>query len=108
MDTKAWHSRLIALKAELQALDKGTADARKTVELDQSKVGRLSRMDALQGQAMSNAVAARRQQALLRIDAAIERLKDGEFGYCIGCGDKVAAKRLQLDPAVATCTACAH
>lgn len=64
-------------------------------------------MDALQGQAMNNAVAARRQQALLRIDAALERLNDGEYGYCIACGDKVADKRLQLDPAVATCTSCA-
>ena len=102
-----WHQKLIALQADLQKLDAETAEARATVELDQSKVGRLSWMDALQGQAMNNAVAARRHQALLRIQSALNRLEEGEFGYCIACGDEIAKKRLLLDPAVATCTNCA-
>ena len=57
---------------------------------------------------MNNAVAERRQQALLRIQAALERLKEDEFGYCIACGDEIVEKRLLLDPAVATCTTCAR
>ena len=107
MKSEEWQRKLLELQSNLQKLDAETADARATVELDQSKVGRLSRMDALQGQAMNNAVAGRRRQALLRIQSALERLEEGEFGYCIACGDKVAKKRLLLDPAVATCTTCA-
>ena len=107
MKSNDWRQKLLEMRANLQKLDDEASDARATVELDQTKVGRLSRMDALQGQAMNNAVAERRQQALLRIQAALERLNEDEFGYCIACGDKIVEKRLILDPAVATCTSCA-
>lgn len=101
-----WRVKLIALREELEALERESAEGRSTVELDQTKVGRLSRMDALQGQAMSNAVAARRKQALQRIDAALVRLEDGEYGFCLVCGDEIAERRLDLDPAIATCQGC--
>lgn len=107
--TKAiWQSRLLALKEDLQETDKAARDSRQTVELDQSRVGRLSRMDALQGQAMNTAIAARRQQMLLRVDAALDRLKAGEFGYCVECGEEISAKRLELDPTACFCTVCAR
>lgn len=108
MAKHAWEKKLNELKDELQALDGEAAEARATVELDQSRVGRLSRMDALQGQAMNNAIAARRRQKLLAIEAALERLTDEEFGYCIKCGDEIALKRLELDPTVATCAGCSN
>ena len=50
------NERLKALDAE----DAAGQDAQKTVELDQQAVGRLSRMDALQNQAMAQATARRR------------------------------------------------
>lgn len=101
-----WLNRLQALKAEILAIDDDASDGRAAVELDQSRVGRLSRMDALQGQAMNKAIAERRRNRLARIEAALARLDDGEFGYCLKCGDEIAEQRLLLDPAVAVCVNC--
>lgn len=101
-----WEKRLLQMRAELENLDKEAVEGRQAVELDQSRVGRLSRMDALQGQAMNKAIAERRRATLARIEAALARLEDDEFGYCAICGDKIAEKRLELDPTVSACTRC--
>jgi DnaK suppressor protein len=79
-----------------------------TVELDQSKVGRLSRMDALQMQAMAQASQERRRILLQRIDAALQRIAGGEFGYCAACEEPIAQGRLQADPATPLCIDCAN
>ena len=60
--------------AELRGLIASTADARRPVELDQEAVGRLSRMDALQRQAMAQATAKNYRLELQRIDAALTRI----------------------------------
>lgn len=105
---KYWREKLQALKVELLHLEAESRDSRETVELDQSRVGRLSRIDAMQSQAMNKAIGARRKQALTRIDGAFERLEDGEFGYCFKCGDGIAEKRLEFDPTAIYCTACSE
>lgn len=79
-----------------------------TVELDQQSVGRLSRMDALQNQAMAQATGARRTAERQRLVAALKRMDDGEFGYCEECGDEIAEARLRLDPAATRCVDCAR
>ena len=98
---------LLARRAELMREDEANADARDTVELQQDSVGRLSRMDALQQQAMAQATERRREAERARIDAALERLDEGDWGYCLVCGDKIAEKRLAHDPSVAICSKCA-
>ncbi|MGB5559015.1 MAG: TraR/DksA C4-type zinc finger protein [Paracoccaceae bacterium] len=97
------------LTARLDALateDAATKGARAVVELDQQAVGRLSRMDALQNQAMAEAQSRRRQSERQRIEAALKRLDTGEFGYCLECGEEIAPDRLALDPALALCAEC--
>lgn len=103
-----WKTRLLELKHELESLHAGSSSARDAVELDQSRVGRLSRMDALQGQAMNNAIAARRKQKLIAIDTALQRLDEGEYGYCLKCGDDIPHKRLEQDPTAAVCLPCSR
>ncbi|TVS16932.1 MAG: TraR/DksA family transcriptional regulator [Gammaproteobacteria bacterium] len=101
---RALHERL----EELDALDAAGADAQKTVELDQSRVGRLSRMDALQGQAMAGASAARRQHERRRIRAALLRLDEGHYGRCLECDAPIVPGRLEIDPAAERCVHCAR
>ena len=84
----------------------GTASA-KIVELDQSRVGRLSRMDALQGQAMSQETNRRRQTQLKNIGAALNRIEQNDYGYCLECGEEIADGRLKFDPATPLCINCA-
>ena len=105
-DTKA-EERLLKRRRDILALLEGHSEDGKPVELDQTRVGRLSRMDALQNQAMAKETERRRQQELLRIDAALERLRNGTYGDCIECGEPIANKRLELDPSALHCIACA-
>jgi DnaK suppressor protein len=107
LNIDAMKARLEARRAELVADDAATTGDRAPVELDQQSVGRLSRMDALQVQAMSQAQAARRKAELKRIDQAFERIEAGEYGFCVACGEEIAPKRLAWDPAIATCVRCA-
>ncbi|MDF0600930.1 TraR/DksA family transcriptional regulator [Psychromarinibacter sp. C21-152] len=102
-----FRARLLAELQDLESRDDAGQEGQKTVTLDQQSVGRLSRMDALQQQAMSKATAARREQMRHRIAAALARMDEDEFGYCTECGDEIPLKRLELDPTVPTCVSCA-
>jgi DnaK suppressor protein len=82
-------------------------EAAGTVELDQARVGRLSRMDALQQQAMARATNQRSTVELQRIEAALVRIRTGEYGYCLKCGVDIAEKRLKVDPGALNCITCA-
>ncbi|MCA0903305.1 TraR/DksA C4-type zinc finger protein [Qipengyuania aquimaris] len=99
--------KLIARREALDAQDAANADSRETVELQQDSVGRLSRMDAMQQQAMAQATARRRVAERARIAAALKRMDQGEWGWCTACGNEIAEKRLAHDPSVALCLACA-
>ena len=81
--------------------------AEQPVELDQTRVGRLSRMDAMQAQAMSLETGRRRRTKLLQIDRALQRIDDGDFGNCVDCGESIAPARLAIDPTAETCIDCA-
>ena len=94
--------------AEIAQEDELGASGQATVELDQQAVGRLSRMDALQNQAMAKAQAGRRLTEKTRLHAALRRMEEDEYGYCEDCGDDIAPARLTLDPAAAKCIGCAN
>jgi DnaK suppressor protein len=98
--------RLLALKSELEGLEETSRDATRPVELDQSSVGRLSRMDAMQAQAMARETARRRQRQLVGIAGALRRIEDGDFGLCFVCGEEIDARRLAADPTTTRCVAC--
>ena len=98
------------IEAELEQLraltDAGSAD-RSPVELDQQSIGRVSRIDSLQVQAMAQAAERRRTARRRHLQDALTRLEAGEFGWCDECGEAIALKRLEADPAVTRCVACA-
>ncbi len=107
MDMLKARARLEALKAELETLSRSAAGDRKPVELDQQSVGRLSRQDSLQVQAMAKAAEARRASEIRRIEAALRRMADGDYGYCAECGELIGERRLEIDPAAPRCADCA-
>ena len=99
---------LLDRRAELMQSSAEHEDERKPVELDQQSVGRLSRMDALQQQAMAAETQRRRSLDLQRIGAALRRIGEGEYCYCLTCGEDMVRARLELDPAATQCVACAE
>lgn len=98
---------LEAQRAELRTLDGVSQEAAQPVVLDQSSVGRLSRMDAMQGQAMAIEARRRREQHLMRINAALLRMQGSDYGICLDCDEEIALARLLTDPAATLCIACA-
>lgn len=104
---KAAMKMLEGKRIEISDLSDISKDARDIVSLDQQSVGRLSRMDAMQGQAMAQEAQRRRDLELKRIEQAVQRLEDGDFGYCIECDAEIPLKRLEIDPAATHCVKCA-
>lgn len=102
-----FRAQLIALRTQLSGEDENAVEWRKPVALDQQSVGRLSRMDAMQQQAMADAEGRRRQTDIARIDAALGRIEEGQYGWCLTCGEAIAEKRLEIDPMATRCISCA-
>tara|TARA_B100000767_G_scaffold75700_1_gene72294 strand:+ start:426 stop:764 length:339 start_codon:yes stop_codon:yes gene_type:complete len=98
---------LTALQAELEELELMSKDASAPVILDQSMVGRLSRMDAMQAAEMAQEASRRRQQQLARIPAALARIDGGDYGRCTECDEFIAMGRLRIDPTYSRCVGCA-
>ena len=102
-----FQEKLLQLRAEIEAVAATGKESAAVVELDQSKVGRLSRMDAMQGQAMAQASSQRREQMLRNITAALGRLERDEYGDCQSCDEPINPKRLEFDPTTTLCIDCA-
>jgi len=98
--------QLVAMKADLRAQEQSDQQAQQPVELDQARVGRLSRMDALQGQQMLQEVARRRQAKLQGIEGALRRIESGDYGDCFICGKVIDPRRLAVDPTNTRCIGC--
>lgn len=94
--------------ARLTADDSSKRDEARPVELDQTRVGRLSRQDALQSQALSVAALERSRAQIGRLRAALMRMDDGDYGWCEECGEAIPEARLEIDPAADYCVACAQ
>ncbi len=101
-----FREKLIALQSELKQLNDINDEAGEVVALDQAKVGRLSRIDAMQAQQIARETARRRQVQQQKIIAALRRIEAGEYGYCVICGEDIEQGRLDFDPASTRCMAC--
>lgn len=106
MNQDKFKKLLLAEKADILALEESGEESSQTVELDQTSVGRLSRMDAMQQQQMALASSRQKQVRLQVIEAALKRMEEGEYGYCQRCDEEIPEKRLELDPATAVCVKC--
>lgn len=107
IDIVAFRDLLLARERILIDEEMRGDDSAGTVELDQTRLGRLSRMDAMQAQQMAKASSRRRQVERGRIAAALRRIGDGEYGYCLSCGELIPEPRLTIDPAATQCVGCA-
>ncbi|MCK5876085.1 MAG: TraR/DksA family transcriptional regulator [Candidatus Marithrix sp.] len=98
--------KLLILKKELQELEGISKDPSEPIELDQARIGRLSRMDAMQSQQMAQELARRQQRKLLMIDGALRRIESGDYGDCFICGEEIAIRRINVDPTNTRCIKC--
>jgi DnaK suppressor protein len=100
-------SLLLVRLAKLREEDRRAAESTAPVTLEQDSVGRLSRIDAMQMQAMALASQRRRSTEKRQIEAALRRIDSGDYGYCTACGEDIPEARLRHSPAVTKCVECA-
>ena len=108
IDEKKLKKVLLARQRELLTLISVGEVIKTETELDQQRVGRLSRMDAIQQQAMEEETGRRRAMELQRITSALERIANKDYGYCTACDEPIAAERIINDPATPLCIHCAE
>lgn len=94
--------------SEINELIETGDNAAQQVELDQTRVGRLSRMDAMQAQAMSVEAKRRREIELSRIKSALKRIEDDSYGECLQCFEMISIARLEHNPSAPLCIQCAE
>ena len=100
-------AKLESMLHELLSLRAATEQSRAAVTLDQQSVGRVSRIDAMQAQQLALAADRQRQAQIGRIRRALDRIEEGEFGFCVECGNEIAEGRLEIDPSAHLCIRCA-
>lgn len=101
-------NKLLNMLSELEDVASISKSSTATVVLDQASVGRLSRMDALQGQQMAMETERRRQQELIQVKAALARIDSNDFGYCVSCEEEISAGRLGVNPTAIRCVKCSE
>ncbi|MBK5207218.1 MAG: TraR/DksA C4-type zinc finger protein [Polaromonas sp.] len=106
MDLEQFRRRITSDLAQIEeAIAQAQASAG-TVTLDQSSVGRLSRMDAMQQQAMAQGMRERLLLQRRKLDGALARIDAATFGRCCECDAAIEPTRLEADPAVIFCFDC--
>lgn len=107
IDLAKARERLAQRRVEIEAQSRIARESQAPVELDQQTVGRLSRMDAMQSQAMAQAQERQRKADLVRIEMAERRLENGDYGHCAECDAEIPDARLAIDPMAERCVDCA-
>jgi DnaK suppressor protein len=98
-----------ALDRALRKLERSmrtTEEALRPAKLDQTAVGRLSRIDTLQNQGLTRNLQEREQAKLGQVTTAFQRIEAGTYGLCTECGAPIPFARLEVFPETPTCTAC--
>jgi DnaK suppressor protein len=100
------HATLLSLQEDLRRTLRTTSELAQTVELDQAAVGRLSRVDALQQQAMAAEQAKRYKLRLRQVAVALQTVADDAYGECKKCGEPIGYRRLRARPESPCCVPC--
>ncbi|HKJ46254.1 MAG TPA: TraR/DksA C4-type zinc finger protein [Balneolales bacterium] len=70
-------------------------------------IGRISRMDAINNKTINDAALRNQQKKLKKLERALERMNDKNFGKCMRCGEDIPFGRLKFMPHTTKCVKCA-
>ena len=79
------------------------------VELDQARMGRLARIDAIQNQQAAKKQVQRIKKEIKALQKALSQLRrfPEDFGYCVDCEELIPFERLLMIPFETRCVPCA-
>lgn len=78
------------------------------IELDQTRVGRLARMEAMQHHAIAQVQHERAKAQRLALERLLSRVNDDDFGECYYCGEDIGVGRMLVRPESMKCITCAE
>lgn len=70
-------------------------------------IGRLSRMDAINNKTINDAALREQKSRLQKLERALTKLDEGNYGKCIKCGEEIPFGRLKFMPWTSKCVKCA-
>jgi len=92
-----------SLKKQIETLCKSV----KPVEPDKA-IGRLTRMEAIGSKAVNEAVMNSAQIRLAKLETALDKVENAQFGVCIRCLSPIPTARMLLIPESIACVTCAE
>lgn len=92
-------SRLAELEASMQAIQ-AALEQTPNPDVEERSVER-------EGDEVLEDLGNAEQLEVRQIEAALTRVSEGEYGYCVDCGDKVSEERLDILPQTPFCRTCA-
>ena len=94
-------ARLASVEAQLDAIRVARSSANDDDEHDPEGSTLSTEWSRAEGQR------ADAQRELVELDAALERIAEGDYGLCASCGRAIPIGRLRLLPAATLCVPCA-
>ncbi|KPA12170.1 Transcriptional regulator, TraR/DksA family [Candidatus Magnetomorum sp. HK-1] len=91
------------LKIDIKAFQKLT----RPISPDNA-IGRLTRMEAINSKSINEAALQKARQTLAKLEYALTRIKDPEFGLCRECEETIPFARLKIMPETDICVQCAE
>lgn len=98
--------RLLELQTELGEQLSDSLEASRIVTLDQTTVGRISRMDAMQQQNMAISTRGKTKLRFHKVQSALRTIAANEYGYCHRCDEAIPLRRLLAQPEATLCIQC--
>lgn len=99
-------TRKNALETRLRTLIEDLYDIEQTLDQPANKDVE-ERSVEREGDEVLQGLGALERSEVEQIRAALERMKAGEYGFCVTCGAEIDPKRLDLLPATPFCAKCA-
>ena len=94
-----------ALRERRQQLERDLRDRLRTGR-EESAGDVVDQSDANRQRDIESALLQLRTETLARIDAALARLDNGRYGFCLECEDAIAVRRLRALPFAVRCQSC--
>lgn len=107
-DKQAFRDAVHKKLAELAVLLGSESNDGSAIELDQTRVGRLARMEAMQHHAIAQVQHERAKEQRLALERLLSRVDDEDFGECYYCGEDIGVGRMLIRPESMKCIACAE
>lgn len=105
--------QLCALRDKIVAeLEKVGEDIKTLVAITQpvgtEDMDDITRMDSIVNKSVNEAALASARSRQAKLEYALKRIDDPEFGFCMECGEQIPFARLLAMPEAALCVECAH